>query len=81
MTYQVTDSGSILRLEDNAFIPMDTNNSDYTMYLQWLKDKIIGEHSLAVIAEAISNYEAIDTVSIEGDIEPATATIDTTEVK
>ena len=81
MTYQVTDSGSILRLEDNAFIPMDMNNSDYTMYLQWLKDKIIEEHSLAVIAEAISNYEAIDTVSIESAAGPAEATIDTTEAQ
>jgi len=81
MTYQVTDSGSILRLEDNAFIPMDTNNSDYTMYLQWLKDKIVKEHSPAVIAKAISNYEAIDTVAIEGDTGPAEATIDTTEAQ
>jgi hypothetical protein len=81
MTYQVTDSGSILRLEDNAFIPVDTNNSDYTMYLQWLKDKIVKEHSPVVIAKAISDYEAIDTVAIEGAAGPAEATIDTTEAQ
>lgn len=81
MTYQVTDSGSIIRLEDNAFIPEDMNNSDYTIYLQWLKDRIVREHSSAAIAEAISNYETTTTVAIEDATEPAEATIDTIEVQ
>ena len=81
MTYQVTDSGSIIQLEDNAFIPKDMNNSDYTVYLQWLKDRIVMEHSPAAIAEAISNYETTTTVAIQNITEPAGATIDTTEVQ
>ena len=36
--YQLTDSTSILRLEDNALIPADECNSDYTIYLQWLEE-------------------------------------------
>jgi hypothetical protein len=29
---------SIIRLHDNAFIPFDTANSDYTQYLAWLAE-------------------------------------------
>jgi len=36
--YQLTDSSSILRLEDNALIPADETNSDYTIYLQWVEE-------------------------------------------
>ena len=37
MTYQLTTSDCILRLEDNAFIPPDPANTDYAAYLQWLE--------------------------------------------
>jgi len=36
--YQLTNSTSILRLEDNALIPADECNSDYIIYLQWLEE-------------------------------------------
>jgi hypothetical protein len=36
--YQLTDSTSILRLEDSALIPADECNSDYIIYLQWLEE-------------------------------------------
>ena len=36
MTYQLTTSDTILRLEDNAFIPPDPANTDYAAYLEWL---------------------------------------------
>jgi hypothetical protein len=36
MTYQLTTGSSILRIEDNAFIPPDPENSDYQAYLLWL---------------------------------------------
>ena len=36
MTYQLTTSDSILRLADNAWIPLDPANTDYAAYLEWL---------------------------------------------
>jgi hypothetical protein len=36
--YQLTNSTSILRLEDNSLIPADECNSDYIIYLQWLEE-------------------------------------------
>ena len=36
--YQLTAGTSILRLADNASIPADESNSDYTIYLQWVED-------------------------------------------
>lgn len=38
MTYQLTTGGTILRLEDNAFIPFDPANTDYQVYLAWLAE-------------------------------------------
>ena len=37
MTYQLTNSDCILRLEDNAWIPQDEANSDYAAYLEWVE--------------------------------------------
>jgi hypothetical protein len=33
-----TEAYCIKRLSDNAFIPMDTANSDYIAYLKWLDE-------------------------------------------
>ena len=38
MTYQLTQSGCILRIADNAFIPFDPANTDYQAYLAWLAE-------------------------------------------
>jgi hypothetical protein len=38
MTYQLTQGDTILRLEDNAFIPPDPANTDYAAYLAWLEE-------------------------------------------
>jgi len=37
MTYQLTQSGNFLRLEDQACIPPDPANTDYAAYLKWLE--------------------------------------------
>lgn len=36
--YKLTNSTSILRLSDNAFIPADPANTDYAAYLAWLSE-------------------------------------------
>jgi hypothetical protein len=38
MTYQLTQGDTILRLADNAFIPLDPANTDYQAYLAWLDE-------------------------------------------
>jgi len=35
--YQLTLATSILRIEDNTFIPTDPGNREYREYLQWLE--------------------------------------------
>ena len=37
MDYQLTTTGVILRLDDNACIPKDETNADYQKYLEWTK--------------------------------------------
>lgn len=36
--YKLTNSTSIIRLADSAFIPADQANSDYAQYLLWLDE-------------------------------------------
>jgi hypothetical protein len=38
MTYQLTQGDTILRTEDNAFIPPVEGNTDYQAYLAWLDE-------------------------------------------
>ena len=37
MTYQLTTYSCILRLADNAFIPLNPANTDYAAYLEWVE--------------------------------------------
>ena len=34
--YQLTTKNSIKRISDNAWIPLDPDNTDYQAYLKWL---------------------------------------------
>ena len=43
MTYRLSQPGSIVRLSDNAQIPVDPGNSDYREYLDWLAGGSIPE--------------------------------------
>jgi hypothetical protein len=36
--YQLTSNDSIIRLSDGAFVPADSDNSDYAAYLRWLEE-------------------------------------------
>ena len=37
--YQLTsDSKTVRRISDNAFVPFDPDNSDYAEYLAWLAE-------------------------------------------
>lgn len=39
MMYQLTKlNGTIKRIADNAFIPLDEANTDYQKYLEWLAE-------------------------------------------
>ena len=38
--YKLTNSSSIIRIEDNASIPMDESNRDYQAYLEWKQSNI-----------------------------------------
>ena len=36
--YKLTQTESIIRTADNAFIPPDPDNTDYQQYLKWLEE-------------------------------------------
>jgi hypothetical protein len=36
--YKLIESGLILRLSDNAYIPFDPDNTDYQQYLKWIEE-------------------------------------------
>ena len=38
MTYKLTNNTTIIRLQDNAFIPADPANTDYRDYLAWVAE-------------------------------------------
>jgi len=37
MSYQLTQTGAVVRTSDGAFIPPDPGNADYQQFLAWLE--------------------------------------------
>lgn len=38
MAYKLTNSSTVVRIEDGAFIPSDPANADYAAYLAWIAE-------------------------------------------
>lgn len=58
--YKLTNTTSILRLADTAFIPQDDSNADYRQYLDWLAEGNIPEPADPVVVpvpQRITNYQ------------------------
>lgn len=36
--YKLTKYDNVIRISDNAFIPMDESNTDYQAYLAWVSE-------------------------------------------
>jgi hypothetical protein len=67
--YQLTDTSSILRLSDGAFIPADPANSDYAAYLRWAA---AGNEALPYVPPAppvptvVSRFQALAALHLAG---------------
>lgn len=75
--YKLTHSTSIIRLSDNAFIPADPANTDYTAYQQWLaagNTPLPADQPTQAELDAAAEREAIRQLAIETK---ATAMFDT----
>ena len=63
MMYQVVlnpmtnETGTIKRLADNAFIPLDPANTDYQKYLEWLAE---GNEPLLPEGEDLDSVDALN---------------------
>ncbi len=49
--YKLSNTASIIRISDNAFIPNDTANTDYVKYLEWAKTNTAAPADLPTTAQ------------------------------
>lgn len=77
MDYKILNDNIVLRLTDNANIPVDTANADYQTYLQWLSRGNTPEPADPVpnprIAELKAELAALDIRRIRPTAEGDTA--------
>jgi hypothetical protein len=67
--YKLTNSTSILRLEDFAFIPQDPQNTDYEAYLQWLSQGNTPQSADPVLAITYQELRAAAYPSIADQLD------------
>lgn len=65
--YKLTDSTSILRLSDNAWIPADPANADYQQYQKWLAEGNYPEPYVPPVTPAEANKATASRLLQESD--------------
>ena len=77
--YKLTNSASIIRLSDNAFIPADERNTDYQAYLHWLADGNTPEAAESILEKSYAELRAAEyppiTDYIDGIVKGDTAQV------